>query len=251
LDSHSTGSSSRGADHEVELTEGVVAQTERRVLYDEAVPAEEKIFSIFEEHTDILIKDRRDIYYGQKLTVTGGRSGLIPDWVVEKGNPADSTLAVRMVERQKEIYGRVPRQVAFDGGFASKANLARIKALGVTDASFAKKRGRDVVDLVKSPRVYRLLRPLHWRLHRGRQPGHARAASDVAPPRLGLRRAWPAGLRLGVGRPCPEVPFPLLSNSDFAVLRSFRPPSHSPGPSPSALTGPAHSPRLCFGMDAR
>lgn len=142
----------------IELTERVVDQTERRVLHGEDVPAEEKVFSIFEEHTDIIIKDRRDIYYGHKLTVTGGRSGLILDWTIEDGNPADSTLAVRMVKRQEEIYGRVPRQAAFDGGFASKDNLAKIKDLGVKDVSFSKKRGLDVLDMVKSHWVYRRLR---------------------------------------------------------------------------------------------
>jgi transposase, IS5 family len=144
--------------HYVKLTERVVDQTERRVLHGEEVPAEEKIFSLFEAHTDIIIKDRRDIFYGHKLTVTGGRSGLILDWVIEDGNPADSTLAVRMIERQQEIYGRVPRQVAFDGGYASKDNLREIKELGVKDVSFSKKRGLDVLDMVKSHWVYRSLR---------------------------------------------------------------------------------------------
>jgi IS5 family transposase len=144
--------------HYLEQAELVVDQTSRRVLFGQEVPADEKTFSIFEEHTDILIKDKRDIFYGHKLTVTGGRSGLILDWVVERGNPADSTLAVRMIERQNEIYDRVPRQAAFDGGFASKANLQEIKDLGVSDVSFSKKRGLDVLDMVKSHWVYRKLR---------------------------------------------------------------------------------------------
>jgi IS5 family transposase len=144
--------------HYIELAERVINQTERRVLRGEAVPAEEKILSIFEAHTDIIIKDRRDTYYGHKLTITGGRSGLILDWVVEDGNPADSTLAVRMMERHKEIYGRLPRQAAFDGGFASKENLRAIKELGVRDVSFSKRRGLDVLDMVKSHWVYRKLR---------------------------------------------------------------------------------------------
>ena len=145
-------------EHYLPLVECVIDQTERRVLYGESVPAEEKLFSIFEDHTDIIIKDKRDTYYGHKLTVTGGTSGLILDWVVEDGNPADSTLAIRMLERQKEIYGRFPRQAAFDGGFASKPNLRDAKALGVQDVSFSKKRGLEVLDMVKSHRVYKRLR---------------------------------------------------------------------------------------------
>jgi len=145
-------------DHYIPLVECVVDQTKRRMLHGEAVPAEDKIFSIFEDHTDIIIKDNRDIYYGHKLTVTGGRSGLILDWVVEDGNPADSTRAVGMLERQKEIYGRVPRQAALDGGYASKPNLQKAKEMGVQDVSFSKKRGLDVLDMVKSHWVYRRLR---------------------------------------------------------------------------------------------
>jgi IS5 family transposase len=136
----------------------VIDQTERRVLRGETVPVEEKVVSFFEPHTDIIVKDRRDTYYGHKLTLTGGASGLILDAVVESGNPADSTRAVPMLERQREIYGRVPRQASFDGGYASKANLERAKTLGVKDVCFAKKRGLKITDMVKSTWVYRRLR---------------------------------------------------------------------------------------------
>ena len=63
-----------------------------------------------------------------------------------------------MVQRQKDIYGRVPRQIGFDGGFASKENLTDIKAQGVKDVSFSKARFLEVKDMVKSTWVYRKLR---------------------------------------------------------------------------------------------
>lgn len=136
----------------------VIDQTERRVLKGETVPAEEKVVSFFEPHTDIIVKDRRDTHYGHKITLTGGASGLILDLVIESGNPADSTRAVPMLERQCEIYGRVPRQASFDGGYASRANLVQAKALGVKDVCFAKKRGLKITEMVKSTWVYRRLR---------------------------------------------------------------------------------------------
>ena len=142
----------------IDLIERVIDQTERRVLEGESVPASEKIVSLFEPHTDIIIKDNRDTHFGHKLTLSSGRSGLILDWVVEDGNPADSTLALRMLERQEEIYGRVPRQAAFDGCYASKANLAEAKALGVKDVVFSKKCGLEVLDMAKSHWVYKRLR---------------------------------------------------------------------------------------------
>jgi len=139
------------------LAEAVIDQTTRRVLRGEQVPADEKIFSIFQDHTDIIIKDKRDIHYGHKLTLSTGQSGLVLDWVVEDGNPADSTLVVRTIERLKEIYDRVPRQIAFDGCYASKNNLREAKALGVKDVAFSKKRGLEILDMVKSHWVYKRL----------------------------------------------------------------------------------------------
>lgn len=136
----------------------VIDQTQRRVLRGETVPAEEKIVSFFEPHTDIIIKDRRETYYGHKVTLTGGASGLILDLVIESGNPADSTRVVPMLERQREIYGRVPRQASFDGGYASRANVEEAKELGVKDVCFSKKRGIEITEMVKSTWVYRRLR---------------------------------------------------------------------------------------------
>jgi IS5 family transposase len=147
--------------HFIGLTERVLDQTRRRLLDGESVPATEKIVSIFEPHTDIIVKDRRETLYGHKLCLAAGASGLVTDCVIEDGNPADSTLTVEMAKRQIAIYKRPPRQVSFDGGFSSKDNLAAIKALGVEDVAFSKAPGIEVLDMVKSAWVYRRLK--HFR----------------------------------------------------------------------------------------
>ncbi len=136
----------------------VIDQTERRILQGEKVPSTEKIFSIFEEHTDIIIKGSRDIQYGHKLNLSTGRSGLILDVVIEEGNPADSDRFLPMLDRHIEQYGKAPRQVAADGGYASTNNLRDAKELQVEDVVFYKKRGLKVEDMAKSPWVYRKLR---------------------------------------------------------------------------------------------
>jgi IS5 family transposase len=146
------------AENIIFLTEKVISQTERRVLQGEKVPHEEKVFSIFETHTDIIIKGARDIQYGHKLNLTTGKSGLVLDVFIEQGNPADTARLCPMIERQQEIYGRVPRQVAVDGGYASTENLEKVKGMGVKDAAFHKKRGLKIEDMVKSNWVYKKLR---------------------------------------------------------------------------------------------
>jgi IS5 family transposase len=142
----------------IDLGKQVLSQATRRILLNETVPSSEKLVSIFEPHTDIIRKDRRDTYYGHKVAVTGGVSGMLTDLVIWKGNPPDSSMATEMAERQIAVFGRVPRQATFDGGFASKDNLADIKALGVTDVAFSKRRGIEIHEMTRSTWVYKRLR---------------------------------------------------------------------------------------------
>jgi len=145
-------------EHHAGLLEKVIGQTKRRVMLGETVPAQEKVVSIFEPHTDIIIKDRRDTYYGHKICLTGGASNLILDCVIASGNPADTGLAIPMVDRQKEIYNRYPLKVSFDGGFASKDNLNQAKWRKIKDICFAKKRGLRETEMCRSEYVYHRLR---------------------------------------------------------------------------------------------
>jgi transposase, IS5 family len=146
------------ARHYEPLVERVIAQSERRVLRDEMVPAGEKLVSLFETHADIIVKGKGDVRYGHKLNLTTGRSGLILDVVIEAGNPADSDRLMPMLERHIDAYGAAPRQAVTDGGFASRKNLDRAKACGVLDMAFHKRSGLAIEDMVRSRWVYRKLR---------------------------------------------------------------------------------------------
>ena len=144
-------------DHLLPLVDAIVSQTERRVFKGEKVPAQEKVVSLYEPHTDIIVKDKRQVQYGHKLNLVQGKSRLILDLVIEEGNPADSDRFIPMMERQKEIYGRVPRQTSGDGGYACRANLEKAKAMGISDVAFNKKRGLEVEEMTKSQYVYKTL----------------------------------------------------------------------------------------------
>ena len=143
--------------HYAGLAQKVLSQTERRILRGEKVKAGDKIVSIFEPPTDIIIKDNRDTCYGHKVCLTAGASNLVLGLVVQEGNPPDSKLAAYMMLRQEQIYGRPPRQAAFDGGFASRANLEALKELGVEDVVFSKGRGLSETEMASSTRVDRKL----------------------------------------------------------------------------------------------
>jgi transposase, IS5 family len=144
--------------HYLPLIERIIAQAERRVLAGEAVPAGEKLVSLFEPHADIIVKGGRDVHYGHKLNLATGRTGLIFDVVIEAGNPADADRFLPMLERHIAFQGTPPRQTTCDGGYASLDNLNQAKAMGLGDVAFHRKRGLSIESMVKNHWVYRKLR---------------------------------------------------------------------------------------------
>ena len=130
--------------HTLDLMMRIIDQTEHRVLHGESVPAPQKAVSVFEEHTDIIEKKRRETVFGCKLYLTGGASVLILNCDVLRGNPDDVAQFQPRTQLQYNLYGRWPRQASFDGCFASKANLQWAKDQGIRDIAFAKKRGLKV-----------------------------------------------------------------------------------------------------------
>jgi IS5 family transposase len=148
----------RRLERAVRILDKVIDQTERRVFKGEKVPASEKIVSFFEDHTDIIVKGKRDTEYGHKVFLSGGASTMILGCLIVRGNPADTDQYRPLLEQHRQWYGRMPRQVSADGGFASKDNLAFAKGNGVKDAVFAKKRGLSILEMAKSAWVYKKLR---------------------------------------------------------------------------------------------
>jgi len=148
----------RKLERAIRILDKVIDQTQRRVLKGEKVPASEKIVSFFEDHTDIIVKGRRDTEYGHKVFLSGGASTMILGCLIARGNPADSEEYQSLLSQHREWFGRMPRQVSADGGFASKDNLAFAKENGVRDAVFARKRSLSILAMAKSAWVYKKLR---------------------------------------------------------------------------------------------
>ena len=146
------------AEHYAGLTVRVIDQAVRRVIRGEKVAASEKVVSVFEPHTDIIVKDRRDTQYGHKLNLSTGLRGMVLDVVVEEGNPADSSRLLPMIKRIGECYGKLPRQVAADAGYASSDNISAAKALGIKAVGLPKKRGMKIEEMTGSNWIYKKLK---------------------------------------------------------------------------------------------
>lgn len=115
--------------------------TWRHEILGESVPNQDKIFSIFEDHTDIIVKGGREVEFGHKVNLAGGRSNLILDCRILDGNPADAAIYGEVIERIHENYGIIPRDMVTDGGYASKDNAQLAQGKGILNVVFNKIKG--------------------------------------------------------------------------------------------------------------
>ena len=136
----------------------IIEQTERRVFKAETVPAEEKLFSIFEDHTDLVRKGGRNDHYGHKVYLTGGSSSMILDCQIARGNPSDSEMYLPSLERIEEIIGKVPVAASADDGFSSLANGNAAKERGIKEVVFGGKLKTELAQWVTNARVQKQLR---------------------------------------------------------------------------------------------
>ncbi len=128
------------------LAKRVISQARRRVLEGEQVAAGEKLYSIFEPHTDLIKRGKRHtpVEFGHKLFLAESRAGLITDYQVLDGNPPDEPLLIPALERHQQLFGRVPRACAGDRNFYSPPNLAWANAAGVELVSIPQRGGRKI-----------------------------------------------------------------------------------------------------------
>lgn len=120
------------------LMEKVYDITWRKQINGEKVANDEKIFSIYEQHTDIIVKGQREVKFGHKINLTSGKSSLILSCEVLKGNPSDSTLYQKTIDKIVSDYKIVPRDSVTDGGYASKENSEYAQGKGIVNIVFNK-----------------------------------------------------------------------------------------------------------------
>jgi IS5 family transposase len=120
-------------EHYCGLAERVMAQTRRRVLDNERVSATDKIYSIFEPHTDLIKrgKAQKPVEFGRKVFLAESRIGLITQYRVIKGNPNDDVHVASSLQQHERLFGDAPALYAGDRGFYSPDNLEACRQAGV------------------------------------------------------------------------------------------------------------------------
>jgi IS5 family transposase len=123
------------------LMKQVFSMTHMKEIKGKKVANEKKLFSIYELHTDIIVKGSREVKFGHKVNLGTGKSNSILTCDVVMGNPNDSSLYQETLNKVKMEYDIVPKSSVTDGGFASLANLKYAQEMGIVNVVFNKVTG--------------------------------------------------------------------------------------------------------------
>jgi IS5 family transposase len=96
-----------------------VVEVAERNLQGEEVPAQEKVLSIFEPHTELIKRGKRDkpVEFGHSVLLSQCPEKFITDYHAFLESPSDTTLLPMVLERHEEIYGAKPDSISGDKGF--------------------------------------------------------------------------------------------------------------------------------------
>jgi len=127
----------------------VVEQARRAQVDGEKVPATERVFSIFEPHTELIKRGRRSkpVEFGHMVLLCQSEEKIITDYDVMEERIADCKLTETVIDRHEQLFGQTPEVVAGDKGFCPESEKyaeleERVETLAIP------KRMRDLADTV-------------------------------------------------------------------------------------------------------
>ncbi len=105
--------------HYLPLVERIMEQAHRRIIQGEKVPTSEKLYSLFEEHTELIIRGKagKPIEFGHKILVAQTGEKYIHHYNVMQKQIEDKDLLLPAIEAHKKMFGEYPHVLSTDKGF--------------------------------------------------------------------------------------------------------------------------------------
>jgi IS5 family transposase len=105
--------------HYLPLVARILDQAVRRVLQGETVPPDEKLYSLFEEHTELIKRGKaaKPIEFGHKVLFCQTGEKFIHHYKVMPQRREDKELLAPALEAHKNLFGDYPHVLSTDKGF--------------------------------------------------------------------------------------------------------------------------------------
>ena len=117
----------------------VIQQAHERIIGGRQVPNREKILSVYQEDTHVIVRGKagKNVEFGNTLMISENLDGYILDWKLYKENaPSEWRQLEESMERLNELdLEQEIAAVCTDRGFANKSSSARLVAQGIYDAT--------------------------------------------------------------------------------------------------------------------
>jgi len=107
----------------------VVSQARRRVLKGESVPNDEKLFSVFEPHTELLKRGKagKPIEFGHMIQIQQVKEKFITDYAVYDRKPVEPELLVPALDSHRSLFGVDASCLTADKGYFEQDTLDKLE----------------------------------------------------------------------------------------------------------------------------
>ena len=131
--------------HYIPITEAIIGQADQRVFHGVKLAADEKVYSLFEEHTELLKRGKagKPIEFGHKILIAQTGEKFIHHYEVFPKRQEDKELIKPALKAHKQLFGTGPDVLATDKGFYE--NMKQVLKLEekITTVSICKKGRRN------------------------------------------------------------------------------------------------------------
>lgn len=127
--------------HYVPIVEKIIAQAESRVFKGEMVSSDKKVYSLFEEHTELLKRGKagKPVEFGHKVLLAETGEKFILHYNALPKQQADTTLIEDTIKAHHKIFGKAPDVLAADKGFYESREQIRKLSDKIDTVSICKK----------------------------------------------------------------------------------------------------------------
>jgi len=126
----------------------IIDQAERRVLHGEKVPASEKVYSLFEPHTEMLVRGKagKPVEFGHKVFLAQTGEKFIHHYQVLEQRREDPSLLPDALNAHEQLFGSFPELCATDKGFYESKEQREKLSKQIDVVSMCKKGRRTVTE---------------------------------------------------------------------------------------------------------
>lgn len=122
------------------MVDQAIDQAKRRVVEEQVVPATEKLLSLFEPHTRIIVRKKagKPVEFGRKLFLDEVDGGIISRYTILRGVEPDHAQVPDSLDGHQQRFGHAPDVLAGDRGCYSPRNEELARRAGVKHIALPK-----------------------------------------------------------------------------------------------------------------